>query len=78
MRLGNEEYERKFFVSRDRQGIYLVDIANMNIVTIANLESEDAQFDVDFKSRKLILYMSQKIEGKNKIRKIELKQDVFD
>jgi hypothetical protein len=59
MRIGSaEDGERRFILSRDRSGIYLIDLITLTHIKIAGLESEEAHYDSDYKSRKILMYMS--------------------
>lgn len=77
-RIGHEFWDKRFIVLRDSSHISVLDLNSFIVSKIVEVESENSTIEVDMIQKKVVIYTSQKVDGEIKIKKVELKQDLFE
>lgn len=72
-RIGHEFWDKRFLLIRDKAGLSVLDLNSLLISKILDSETDTNTIEVDIIQKKVMVYVSAKIEGEMKIKRVELK-----
>lgn len=72
-RIGHEFWDKRFLLVRDKSGLSVLDLNALLISKVLDSDSDTNTIEVDIIQKKVVVYVSAKIEGEMKIKRIELK-----